>query len=287
MASPAVSQQQAQLFPPRWRQQLIDLSRQYRENEPFPHVHLANFLETDLARAVAQEFPNHSSDAWLQYKHYNENKMGMPRRELFPGLIGRLTDELNSPEFLSWLSELTGIRALLPDPTLEGGGMHQSGRGGFLNIHADFTMHHHKKDWRRRLNLILYLNEGWQPEWGGAIELWERSMTRCVAKVDPILNHALIFNTDEKSYHGFPDKLRCPENVTRKSLALYYYTIETNSHSVAKSTNYQARPDDGVGKTALIWADKQAVNIYSKVKSKLGLSDNFASKVLGFLSQKK
>src|SRR5207253_7370897 len=86
--------------------------------------------------------------------------------------------ELNSPDFVSWLCDLTGIPGLMPDPSLEGGGLHQSARGGFLNIHTDFSMHHYHKNWRRRVNLILYLNKGWQEAWGGAIEFWETSMRR-------------------------------------------------------------------------------------------------------------
>ena len=78
-----------------------------------------------------------------------------------------MIDELNSPQFVSWLGDLTGIPDLMPDPSLEGGGMHQTQAGGFLNIHADFTMHHHRENWRRRCNLILYLSEGWMEEWGG------------------------------------------------------------------------------------------------------------------------
>jgi len=66
-------------------------------------------------------------------------------------------------------------------------------------------------------------------------------MTRCVVKVPPLLNHALIFSADENSYHGFPDPLRCPETVTRKSVALYYYTKDREVNS--RSTNYRARPD--------------------------------------------
>jgi len=144
-------------------------------------------------------------------------------------------------------------------------------------------VHHHHPTWRRRVNLILYLNEGWQEDWGGAIELWDRGMTRCVVKVSPLLNHAVIFSTNEDSYHGFPDPLTCPEGVTRKSVALYYYTEELAAN--ARSTNYRARPEDALRKAALIWADKQAVAAYSKIKSKLGLSDNFASSLLALISR--
>lgn len=288
MAEQAAAHKQAALFDyERWNGSLAKLGRQYRSNQPYPHLHLPDFLEPAVARELMEEFPQPDSHAWIQYKHQNENKMGLPKREMFPRRIGQVVDELNSPEFLAWLSELTGIEGLVSDDTLEGGGLHQSARGGFLNVHADFTMHHHHKNWRRRINLILYLNEGWKPEWGGAIELWDREMKQCEARVVPLLNHALIFNTDEHSFHGFPDKLQCPEGVSRKSLALYYYTPEVNVKAAGKSTNYRARPSDGPLEAAMIWADKQAVNLYSRVKETFGLSDDFASRVLGFLSRKK
>jgi len=110
-------------------------------------------------------------------------------------------------------------------------------------------------------------------------------MTRCVVKVPPLLNHALIFSADENSYHGFPDPLRCPETVTRKSVALYYYTKDREVNS--RSTNYRARPDDTKRKAVLIWADRQAVSAYSKMKSKLGLSDTLASRPPGLFSRSK
>jgi Rps23 Pro-64 3,4-dihydroxylase Tpa1-like proline 4-hydroxylase len=288
MGNQATVQQPALLFDyGRWSGRLPALAQTYRTNHPFPHLHLENFLEPEVARGLMEEFPEPASHAWIQYKHQNENKMGLPKRELFPKRIGQVVDELNSPAFLAWLTELTGIEGLVSDDSLEGGGLHQSSRGGFLNVHADFTMHHHHKNWRRRINLIVYLNEGWQTDWGGAIELWDREMTRCAAQVLPLLNHALIFNTDEHSFHGFPDRLRCPEGASRKSLALYYYTPEVSVAAPGRSTNYRARPSDGPVQSALIWADKQAVNLYSRLKETFGLSDDFASRVLGFLSRKK
>jgi Rps23 Pro-64 3,4-dihydroxylase Tpa1-like proline 4-hydroxylase len=261
------------------------LSASYQSAEPFPHIHMEHFLDPAVARELAEEFPRHGSSAWTQYKHYNENKLGLAKRDQMPEGLGRLVDELNGPEFTAWLSQLTGIPKLFADPSLEGGGLHQSGHGGFLNMHADFTVHHHHANWRRRVNLILYLNEDWQENWGGAIELWDRNMTHCVVKVPPLLNHAVIFSTDQDSYHGFPDPLRCPESVTRKSVALYYYTEELGVN--ARSTDYRPRPGDAKSKAALIWADKQAVSAYSKIKSKLGLSDALASRLLGLFSRSK
>ena len=59
-----------------------------------------------------------------------------------------------------------------------------------------------------------------------AFELWDKKMKSVKKSVLPEINKAVIFRTDAESNHGFPDPIRCPENVTRKSIALYYYTKE-------------------------------------------------------------
>jgi hypothetical protein len=288
MANPIVTPAIRSLFPyEKWTHQTSSLRRQFREAQPYPHVHLKQLLDPDLAREAANEFPDMATDAWTRYKHQNENKLGLAKRELFPPLLGEIVDELNSAAFVDWLSQLTGIPGLVSDDMLEGGGLHQSGAGGFLNVHTDFSTHHYHKHWRRQVNLILYLNPNWQLEWGGAIELWDRDVRQCVAKVPPLFNEALIFRTDEISYHGFPDPLRCPEGESRKSLALYYYTVEDGTDIKARSTNYRSRPADGFLKSCLIWLDKEAVDLYSRAKARFGFSDELASKILGFLSRKR
>jgi Rps23 Pro-64 3,4-dihydroxylase Tpa1-like proline 4-hydroxylase len=292
MSTAQAVQAPVRLFPfDRWDPLLPTLAKQYSRNIPCPHILLKNFLDPETAQEMAREFPRPTTDAWTQYKHANENKLGMPKRELFPPMLGAVTDELNSPEFVTWISQLTGIPHLMADPMLEGGGLHQSGPGGYLNVHTDFSKHHFQPNWHRRVNLILYLNPGWDERWGGSLELWEKSregkMSRCAAKYPPRLNHALIFTTDERSLHGFPDPLTCPEGQSRKSLALYYYTAEAGHEFSGRSTDYFARPQDGSWKSAMIWLDKKAVDLYSRAKARFGFSDEFASRVLGWLSGKK
>jgi Rps23 Pro-64 3,4-dihydroxylase Tpa1-like proline 4-hydroxylase len=287
MADPIVTPLTRSLFPyAKWTMQLPKLRREFRENQPYPHVHLKEFLDPDIAAEMASEFPDMATDAWTRYKHQNENKLGLAKRSMFPQLLGQVVDELNSEPFVRWLSQVTGIPQLVSDEMLEGGGLHQSTAGGFLNVHTDFSNHHYHKHWRRQVNLILYLNPNWEEQWGGALELWDREMQHCVVKVPPLFDDALIFRTDEISFHGFPEPLRCPEGETRKSLALYYYTVEAGDVQ-ARSTNYRPRPEDGPVKSALIWLDKKAVEVYSKGKARFGFSDELASKILGFLSRKR
>jgi hypothetical protein len=267
----------------RWSARLEELSATYCANTPFPHIHLADFLERGVAETMERAFPSPSTGEWTHYRNYNLKKLGNAQRETFPPVLRETIDELMSPPFVAWLSELTGIPGLLADPSLEGAGLHQIERGGYLNVHADFTMHSHRSNWRRRLNLLLYLNSDWQHEWNGAIELWDRGMTGWQKRYPPALNHLVVFSTDEHSYHGHPEPLRCPDGRTRKSIILYYYTVDDALQPPPKATNYRPRPGDSAGKRFMVWADGRALALYYRLKRRYKFSDKVASRVLARL----
>jgi 2OG-Fe(II) oxygenase superfamily len=125
--------------------------------------------------------------------------------------------------FLQFLETLTGFGGLIPDMNFEGGGLHQIERGGFLKIHLDSNTHP-RFPLARRINLLLYLNRDWREEYHGQLELWDKEMSCCVHKILPVFNRCVIFTTSDLSYHGHPDRLECPPGMTRKSIAVYYYT---------------------------------------------------------------
>lgn len=264
---------------------LVSYAPDYATAAPYPHIMLDNFLTEQRALEALESFPKVGDEGWIHYLHYNEKKHGLNKKQQLPKAFQTLIDELNSEEFIKLLGELTGINGLTPDDTLEGGGLHQSEKGGFLNIHADFTVHPHQSHWRRRVNLLIYFNPDWKEEYGGALELWDRDMKHCRQKILPMFNRCVIFNTDFDSFHGFPDPITCPPNESRKSLALYYYTIEKEKPRKV-ATNYMGRPGDGFRK-GLIWADKKAVAAYNAIKGSLNLNDDFASSFLRKLNRKK
>ena len=136
------------------------------------------------------------------------------------GLMGAL----KSINFVQFIENMTGIPNLLVDPTNEGGGQHQTFRGGSLQIHADFnTKDNHV--WRR-VNILLFTNEGWEDEWGGSLELWNRSMSHCQVRAMPLSNRLIVFSNTDYSYHGHADPLKCPPSRSRRSIAMYYYSLE-------------------------------------------------------------
>lgn len=204
----------------------------YQANQPFPHIIIDDFLPQSTLDRLLAEYPEDQSLAvWNDATHKDKQSGEYVQKDkrnirdplLMPPTYRQLIWELNSHYFLGFLSRMTGIDNLIPDPNLRGAGIHQIGPGGFLKVHADFTIH---RDFAldRRLNFLLYLNQDWPEAYGGQLELWDRDMQGPPKRVLPIANRCVVFSTTATSYHGHPQPVTCPEGNYRKSLALYYYT---------------------------------------------------------------
>ncbi|MET0382564.1 MAG: 2OG-Fe(II) oxygenase [Burkholderiaceae bacterium] len=226
---------------------LGDLFREdYANASPFPHVVLDDFLPEPLIREVLRHFPTgeRKSDGVFNIGYGGEHK-----RQIMPEDCDRYARELfqffNSRPMLQFLEGLTGIDGLLPDPYFLGGGFHEISRGGRLGVHADFRIND-QLHVQRRLNLLIYLNPEWKDEWLGHLELWSRDMKRCVQKIAPLLNRCVVFSTEADTWHGHPDPLEIPPDMTRKSIALYYYSASRAIYNETpkRSTMYVSRPND-------------------------------------------
>jgi hypothetical protein len=199
-----------------------DKHNEYLGVSPFPHICIDNFFDEPYLDEILNEFPNLDSGD-ENYNTTNELKFASKGEYRFGDKTREFMHFMNSQPMLEFLSKLTGIKNLIPDPYFWGGGLHQIKRGGFLKIHADFNIHPTMR-LDRRINLLVYLNKDWEEEFGGAFELWDDQMSRCEQKIFPLFNRMVIFSTTSTSYHGHPDPLNCHEGRSRKSLALYYYT---------------------------------------------------------------
>ena len=219
---------------------------QYKKNTPFPHIVFDDFMPSQIIERLIKEFPT-AENLEIEYSRKRESQKRLFNPEgLSSTYIRSLFHSLNSQPFLSFLEDLTGIDGLLPDPYFLGGGLHETKSGGYLGIHADFNVHE-KLRLKRRINLLIYLNKEWQGTYGGNLELWDTKMTAKQKDIPPTFNRAVIFNTDSNSFHGHPEPLNTPSNISRRSLALYYYTAsdrllyETKRHTTVfkarKGTN--------------------------------------------------
>ncbi len=203
----------------------LSLKNQYSLADPFPHTQIDNFFSNEYLDTVLEEFPDLSKLSDSQnYKNQNEIKFANNDFKNFPETIKNFFNFLNSQTFLNFLQTVTSIKEkLIADEQLNGGGLHEIKSGGLLKVHTDFNKHP-TNNFDRRVNVLIYLNKNWQEKYKGCLELWDKDMKNCKQKILPSFNKMVIFSTTDFSNHGHPDPIECPTNISRKSIALYYFS---------------------------------------------------------------
>lgn len=235
------------------------LSGDYCFAEPYPHIVIDNFLPDQLLEEILGNFPKEKMPG---DKFYDAGYRGLNKRQINPescsSYMRNVFNFFNSSPILQFLEGLTTIEALMGDAHFSGGGFHEISTGGKLGIHADFRINE-QLHLNRRLNMLIYLNKNWQDSYGGLLELWDKTGSRKVDGIAPIFNRCVIFNTNADSYHGHPDPLNTPPEITRKSIALYYYTASQRVYedTPSYSTMYVARPDDPQSIKNQVWKSRR------------------------------
>jgi hypothetical protein len=212
----------------RMQRERDSLRESYLAARPFPHVVMDGFFAEGVLDRTIADFPQREVRDWIAYETKHESKQtsrGITQLSPFTQLFFL---QLCSEPFLNEIRYITGFPDLLMDPLFHGGGLHESMYGGWLNIHADWTKHP-SLPLTRRLNLIIYLNRGWDPSWHGELELWDSTTKTCGARVLPIFNRAVLFPTTSETLHGFPTPLACPLHRTRRSISVFYWSPDPDA----------------------------------------------------------
>jgi hypothetical protein len=225
------------------------LRAQVRRSKPVPNFKIDNFLDEGFANRVLAAFPSYDEAIKVgrSFAAVNEyKKVQVTDAALFAEPVAQLNAALAAPEFVDLLSYVFDISNLMADDQLVGGGIHQTGPRGFLDVHIDFN-YIEERQLHRRLNILIYFNRDWKDEWGGNIELWDKDVKVCHHSFSPIFNRCVVFATNEISYHGVT-AVKCPPDQTRKSFAAYYYTKEAPIGWAGEhhTTIFKARPNEVV-----------------------------------------
>lgn len=220
-----------------------ELTETYNAATPFPHIVIDNFMPPALLDRVVSECDSlEMNDDAATFDRPQERFKTSYQPDNLSDDVRALFYSFNTRPFIKLMENITGIKGLIPDPYFLGAGIHEIKQGGHLSVHADFN-HHKMMNLERRINVLIYLNKDWKSEYGGSLELWDREMTVREHDIVPMFNRCVIFNTTSESQHGNPTPIAHPEGVTRKSIALYYYTSTWDATKRAKTTQFQVRPN--------------------------------------------
>ncbi|MCB9615565.1 MAG: 2OG-Fe(II) oxygenase [Sandaracinus sp.] len=215
--------------------------------KPFPHVVIDGLLPEEVVREAARAFPR-ADHPGFKRRDYAEQaaRFGQLQRRAFEGVapeLRHLLNEVNGMVFLDLLSRVSDVEGLIPDPHFTGAGLHLTLPGGHLALHADFDRDR-RRGLARVLSVVLFLVETWDESWGGHLELWDESLTRCEARIAPHPGRLVVFAHGDRCWHGHPTPLACPEGHARQSLAAYYYVADARPKDEGHSAIWAPRVDE-------------------------------------------
>jgi dTDP-glucose 4,6-dehydratase/UDP-glucose 4,6-dehydratase len=212
-----------------WVNNISELSEFFINANPFEHIIIPNFLDENFAQLLLDNFPEDiNNELWHKYNNPIEVKYSFDNIEKMPTMFKDFFCLLSQENHIDKIRKLTNINDLQYDPYLHGAGLHLHPTNGKLHIHLDYEKHPYLSK-QRRINVILYLNKDWKKEWNGETQLWDSNMEKYMVKSNIIFNTALIFKTNEISWHGLPDTIQCPQGIFRKTLAIYYLSDLVNN----------------------------------------------------------
>ncbi|MBD2081770.1 2OG-Fe(II) oxygenase [Leptolyngbya sp. FACHB-17] len=216
--------------------------------DPFPYIIIDNFLDDDLAHQIERNFPKpeemprHSPDyGLLDGWHLNPRHQTIVQRASSRSLFKLL----ESPEFRKYMQEVFGVeQPLFCDPLYQGAGFLTAKKGGVHKIHRDRNRHLNTHFYRR-LTLLTYFNRGWQPGYGGELNLWDRKIKQNVV-IEPLFNRCVVFENTRYAFHSVSD-VTLPAGMTRKAINFYYYTelpAPEERHTHIHDTEFFAAPGE-------------------------------------------
>lgn len=183
------------------------------KTDPFPHVVIDGMWSADTLRRAADEFPGPEDPRWITYPQPEEWGKRAGDQRMWGPAVSHAMGELKSDRTCTMLEQLTGLSGLTPDDL--GGGMHLTCTGGRLDMHRDFSVHPDGRE--RKLNMLVFLNDEWEREWGGTLYLGRDRQVGVL----PVFNRTVIFECGPESWHGHPEPV--VSGQCRKSLACYWY----------------------------------------------------------------
>ena len=202
----------------RFREERELLVQSWQENDiPFRHLIIDTLLPGSSAQEIHEAFP--APEAMVLRWGLRERKRIAFQMDRCKPLLSEIIYAFQDRRLVQFLSEVTGLASLEPDPTLYAAGVSLMRRGDFLAPHVDNS---HDADRRkyRVLNLLYYVSPGWRFEDGGNLELWDQKV-RHPKTIPASFNRLILIETHTDSWHSVS---RVTSDTTRCCVSNYYFS---------------------------------------------------------------
>ena len=211
---------------------------QYLSAQPFPHLLIDNFCNSEKLNKAYESVPELNNKS-RDYSFANNKFEKSNYKEICPEFL-ELYNDLSSERFNKILAHITAKKTFV-DPKNFGGGLHQGKKNSFLDMHLDFNYHPLNKNWYRELNLLLYLNKDWKPEYKGELKIKDLR-TNEEAELAVPFNRLIIQQCAPYSLHGY-DMTNFPDGRFRTSIATYAYQIHDRLIETPRTTDWFPKED--------------------------------------------
>lgn len=200
-----------------------------------------DLLPESLASEIYAAFPK--AEEMMLKKSIREDKYVAAQMNLYNPLLEEIIYAFQDERIVAIVSEICGLKNIIPDENLYAGGISMMGYKQFLNPHLDNSHDKDRQLWRV-LNLLYYVTPNWKEEYGGNLELWPNSLKNQQITIHSKFNRLAVMATHNSSMHSVSpvvyDGFRC-------CVSNYYFSetplLESDSFHV---TSFRGRPENKV-----------------------------------------
>ena len=208
---------------------LNKFKKTFHQNKPFPHLVMDNFLSKDFFEKLKNDKLKIEYSFGKNFLTDLEKNKWISKNTDLPEKIKSIIDELNKDVWIKNLSQLSDLSNVFSTSVgnTKLANYHVMKKDGYLGPHVD-----HSDDPETGLphvlNLIIYLSNEWDDEWGGSTLLYNKNGKKIINEVKYVPNRAVIFLHTPYSFHGVKQIVN--NKINRTSIYIDYYSNSKNPY---------------------------------------------------------
>ncbi|UAJ09270.1 2OG-Fe(II) oxygenase [Glacieibacterium megasporae] len=198
-------------------------------------------LPVDLAMRIFDAFPDAAT--MRHRRSIREDKHVAAQMDAYDPLLEEAVFAFQDVDVVDAVSEITGIRSLIPDDKLYAGGISVMTKGSFLNPHLD-NSHDADRLLYRAINSLFYVSPDWSTASGGNLEVWDDGPKGQPREFVSAFNRLVLMSTGRESWHSVN---KVVADAKRCCVSNYYFASQpTEGVEHFHVTSFRGRPEQPV-----------------------------------------